>query len=157
MCACGRAGLGGCLAVLLVVAWRALRDSVNELLNAQLKTDLALARDTIRTSGTLFMSSFRAHLIDTKEANARQARDLSAQSVLEAVKEIERIVSTVDGVEPVSAVAAGRIAVAYSNASDAVRVAPRLCRAGLWVGTGAAAPQRLRPLTRRGSQIAVSR
>jgi len=40
---------------------------VNELLDPDLKAELAQAANFIRTSTTLFISSYKAHLTDTKE------------------------------------------------------------------------------------------
>ena len=43
---------------------------VNELLDPDLKAELTQAANFIRTSTTLFISSYKAHLTDTKEVGA---------------------------------------------------------------------------------------
>jgi len=69
-----------------------LAGRIAELVDPWLKVELAQARDTIRTSSTLLVSSLKVHVMNPSQPSAKESRDLTADKLFESIAEVERIV-----------------------------------------------------------------
>jgi hypothetical protein len=130
-------------------------NSITELLSAQLKRELESARNVFSSTATLFMSSFRVFVVDPTavrthpparavgppaccgvtslraptQVDARTARDYAAQNVVDAIKEVERLVlmlSEDDNGASGPTQTAGKVALAHDDATSAVRPGTRV-------------------------------